>query len=232
MKTIIIHGQSHKGSTYHVAHDLTAKIGGEIKEFFLPRDFGEFCIGCTRCFVEGEEHCPHHEKLSIITKEMDSSDIIILASPVYVFHATGAMKAFLDHLGYRWMVHRPEESMFSKIGVCISTAAGGGMKSANKDMGDSLFFWGVGRIYKLGFAVFEADWGRVSEKRKKIVDRKTSSIANNILKSIGKTKPCIKTRTLFYLIRFMMKRFGAKGNKKDISYWNEKGWTNGTRPWR
>ena len=30
----------------------------------------------------------------------------------YVFHATGAMKAFLDHLAYRWMPHRPAPEMF------------------------------------------------------------------------------------------------------------------------
>ena len=36
---------------------------------------------------------------------------------VYVYHATGSMKAFLDHYGYRWMVHCPEESMFKKQGV-------------------------------------------------------------------------------------------------------------------
>ncbi len=62
---------------------------------------------------------------------MDEADVIILASPVYVYHSTGAMKAFLDHYGYRWMVHSPEESMFKKQGVCISTAAGAGMKSTN-----------------------------------------------------------------------------------------------------
>ena len=32
---------------------------------------------------------------------MDEANVIILASPVYVYHATGAMKAFLDHYGYR-----------------------------------------------------------------------------------------------------------------------------------
>ena len=48
MKVTIIHGQSHKGSTYHISKILADKIGGEVKEFFLPRDFGEFCIGCTQ----------------------------------------------------------------------------------------------------------------------------------------------------------------------------------------
>lgn len=47
MKTVIIHGQSHKGSTYHIAHALGEKIGGECREFFLPKDFDKFCVeGC------------------------------------------------------------------------------------------------------------------------------------------------------------------------------------------
>lgn len=65
MKTVIIHGQSHKGSTYHIAHALGEKIGGECREFFLPRDFDKFCVGCNRCFMEGEEKCPHYEDREI-----------------------------------------------------------------------------------------------------------------------------------------------------------------------
>lgn len=94
MKTVIIHGQSHKGSTCHVARLLAGKVGGELTEFFLPRDFGEFCVGCTSCFVKSEACCSHHEKLRPIREAMDEADLIILASPVYVYHATGAMKAF------------------------------------------------------------------------------------------------------------------------------------------
>ena len=71
---------------------------------------------------------------------MDKADILIFTSPVYVYHVTGSMKAFLDHYGYRWMVHRPEEKMFSKQVVCIATAAGAGMKSTIKDISDSMFF--------------------------------------------------------------------------------------------
>lgn len=88
---------------------------------------------------------------------MDEADVIILASPVYVYHVTGAMKAFLDHYGYRWMVHSPEESMFKKQGVCISTAAGAGVKSTNKDLMDSLFFGGVAKRCQYGTAV-AAEW--------------------------------------------------------------------------
>lgn len=70
--------------------------------------------------MEGEKKCPHYEALLPITTAIDEADVIILPSPVYVYHATGAMKAFLDHYGYRWMVHRPEESMFKKQGDYFS----------------------------------------------------------------------------------------------------------------
>ena len=101
MKITMIHGQSHQGSTYNVARLLAKKLNGEVEEFFLPRDFGAFCTGCNTCFKKSELCCPHFDKLSSITRSMDHADLIILASPVYVYHVTGAMKAFLDHYGWR-----------------------------------------------------------------------------------------------------------------------------------
>lgn len=50
MKITVIHGQNHKGNTYMIAHELAEKIGGEVTEFFLPRDFDEPCLGCWTCF--------------------------------------------------------------------------------------------------------------------------------------------------------------------------------------
>lgn len=229
MKTVIIHGQSHKGSTYHSAHSLAEKIGGELTEFFLPRDFGEFCCGCLNCFNESERKCPHYEKLAPLTEAMDEADVIILASPVYVYHATGAMKAFLDHYGYRWMVHSPDGRMFRKQGVCISTAAGAGMKSANKDMADSLFFWGVARIYRLGTGVAAADWESVSEKKKASIDRKLDKIAAKIVRSAGRVRPGIKTKGLFMIMRLFQKN---GFNKRDVDHWKAHGWLDDKRPWK
>lgn len=229
MNTVIIHGQSHKGSTYHIANSLAEKIGGDIKEFFLPRDFGEFCTGCTQCFMQSEEKCPHYDKLSPITKALDESDVIILASPVYVYSVTGAMKAFLDHLGYRWMAHRPEENMFKKQGVCISTAAGAGMGKTNKTMADSLFFWGVGKIYKYGIGVAASNWDSVSDKNKKIIDKTLSAMAEKIVDRNGKVKPSLKTKIFFNIMRLMQKKCW---NPKDTNYWDEKGWLGNSRPWK
>ncbi len=42
MKIVIIHGQSHKGSTYHIAHMLAEKISSDIKEFFFQKILENF----------------------------------------------------------------------------------------------------------------------------------------------------------------------------------------------
>lgn len=229
MKITVIHGQSHQGSTCHIARDLAKRLGGEITEFFLPRDFGEFCMGCTACFTDSETKCPHYEKLAPITRAIDGADILILASPVYVYHATGAMKVLLDHYGWRWMVHRPEGGMFTKQAVCISTAAGAGMGSANKDMAHSTFWWGVARTYKLGVAVNETSWERVSEKKKRKIDRKLDRLAGRLRAGVGRAKPGLRTRAVFKAMSLAQR----KGwNPADAGYWKEKGWTGKKRPWK
>lgn len=229
IKVVIIHGQNHKGSTYHVARELAQKIGGETTEFFLPKDFGEFCVGCNTCFSSTEKRCPHYAKLAPLTKAMDEADVIVLASPVYVYHASGAMKAFLDHYGYRWMVHSPEGSMFRKQGVCICTAAGAGMRSTLKDMADSLFFWGVARVYRYGVGVAAVNWDGVSPKKKAAIGKATTRMADKIVRRSARVTPGIKTRAVFFAMR-IMQRNGF--NPRDVEHWKQHGWTEGKRPWK
>ena len=122
---------------------LAGKVGGEIREFFLPRDFDRPCLGCGTCFQTDLRSCPHFAALEPLAAAIREAELLILASPVYVYHATGAMMNFLDHLGTWWVVHRPLPEMSEKQAVAIATAAGGGMKSTVRDMADSLEMWGV-----------------------------------------------------------------------------------------
>lgn len=179
--------------------------------------------------MTSETKCPHYERLAPITNAIDNADVLILESPVYVMHATGAMKALLDHYGYRFMVHRPEEKMFTKQAVCISTAAGAGMKGTNKDMADSTFWWGMGKTYKFGAAVNETAWERVKDKKKQAYDKKLSALAEKIKKRQGKVKPSLKTKVIFNVMGIMQKN---GFNKADADYWKEKGWTEKKRPWK
>lgn len=231
MKVAIISGTNHKGSTYSIGRMVADKLTGadSISEFFLPRDFDEFCLGCTTCFGKGESKCPHYEKLRPITEKIDAADVVILTSPVYVYHATGQMKALLDHYGWRWMVHRPEEKMFGKQAVVVATAAGAGMKSTMKDMADSCFFWGIPKTYKLGKAVRQINWNDVSPKIKQALEKETDAVAGKIKRRNGKVRPGLKTKAFFSIMR-MIQRSGW--NKADMDYWNEKGWLGKKRPWK
>ena len=231
MRVILISGTVHKGSTYSIARIMAEKLTTpeNISEVFLPRDFDEFCCGCTSCFIKGEENCPHYEKLRPITELIDAADVIILASPVYVYHATGQMKALLDHYGYRWMAHRPDERMFRKQAVVVTTAAGAGVKSTLKDMADSCFFWGIPQTYRLGRAVAATDWQSVKPKVKDSIESKAGSIAKKILKRQGKVPVPMKTRA-FFKIMSLMQRNGW--NEADKKYWTDKGWTGSKRPWK
>lgn len=232
MKVVIINGQNHKGSTYHTARMVAEKLSDkhEIREFFLPNDFSDFCCGCTKCFEDSEKSCPHYEKLKPITDAVDDADVVILASPVYVYHCTGEMKAWLDHYGWRWLVHRPEEKMFSKQAVVVATAAGAGMRSTIKDMKDSLSFWGIPKIYSLGAAVMACSWNEVKPSVEAKIERKAERIAAKIKASGIKPRVSVKGRFFFTVFHFMNRNGGM--NPADSAYWKSKGWTEKSRPWK
>ncbi len=230
MKIALINGQNHKGSTYNTGRMLAEKLADcdDIHEVFLPKDMPNFCTGCTTCIIKDEKKCPHYNHVKPITELIDTSDLLIFTTPVYVMHATGSMKALLDHYGYRFMIHRPEESMFRKQAVCISTAAGAGMRSANKDIKDSLFYWGVAKTYTCGFAVASATWDGVKASKKDTIARKTDKLAKKISVHAKMARPSVKTKFMFAVMRAMVK----KGwNPPDAAYWKEKGWLDGKKPW-
>lgn len=231
MKIALINGTNHKGSTYHIGRMLAEKLtdSENITEVFLPREMPNFCLGCAKCIMEDEKLCPHYSFIEPITNLIDSSDVLIFTSPVYVFHASGAMKALLDHYAYRWMPHRPEGKMFSKQGVCIATAAGAGMKSAIKDMRDSLSFWGVGKIYSYGIAVNAIKWDEVPEKKKARIEKKTDNLAKVISRRESRVRISLKTFLWFNAMRLMQKK---PLNAADGAYWKAKGWMGSVRPWK
>ena len=109
MRIVVLHGQSHKGSTYHLAKLFCDKLGGEVTEFFLPRDFGAFCVGCSQCFSKSEQLCPHADQLRPITEALDAADVIVLASPVYFYSIDAQLKAVIDRTVARWLEVRDKE---------------------------------------------------------------------------------------------------------------------------
>ena len=230
MKTVIVHGQSHAGSTCMVARELAEKVGWEVQEFFLPRDFDKPCLGCFTCFQQDLTHCPHYAQLEPLANAMLEADLIILESPVYVYHATGQMMSFLDHFGTWWMIHRPRPEMSQKQAVSIATAAGGGMKSTVRDMADSLEMWGIHRVYKLGLGVQATKPGEIPPGIQKKIHKKTDVLARKILKNAGQQGCNPRGKFWFAMMGFAQKHFPPM--EPDYGYWEQMGWHRGGRPWK
>jgi hypothetical protein len=47
MQIVMIHGQNHRGSTYHIGKMVADALGGTVTEFFLPRDLARFALDAT-----------------------------------------------------------------------------------------------------------------------------------------------------------------------------------------
>ncbi|MGL5633843.1 MAG: flavodoxin family protein [Sarcina sp.] len=233
MRITVIYGTMRQGSTYNITKLFLENLctdKSEITEFFLPRDCPNFCRGCFKCF-EDNTKCPDYSYIEPIIKALDNADLIILSSPVYVYHVTGAMKSFLDHLAFRAIVHKPSEIMFKKQAIAISTAAGDGCKKTNNDMLDSFFFWGVGKTYTYGANVFASSWKEVSDEKKVKIKKEVFTLSKRIEKnSKKKIVPSLKLINFFNICRILHKR--GSFSESDTKYWREKGWLDNKRPWK
>lgn len=238
MKITVINGSEKKGITYRMKELFLERLKdkAEITEIYLPKDCPAFCAGCTVCFLNDEHKCKDREYIEKIENEMLGADLLVFTSPAYVFHATGAMKAMLDHFGYRWMPHRPAKEMFGKRAVIITQCLGAGGKSAAKDIKDSLSWWGISDIRVISFKLMsDIDWNKIPEKRRKLFAKRLYKEADRVRK-VDYGKPArtgLPMKIKFYMVRMLQTNLG-KSNPEytDYRYWKNNGWLDKDRPWK
>lgn len=231
MKIIIIHGQNHKGSSYHIGRMLIDKIrqDKEITEFFLPKDLNHFCLGCYRC-IDDDTACPFYAEKQKIMDAIKKADLLIFTTPNYCMGPTASMKAFIDLTFTYWMSHRPRAYMFHKKAVVISTTAGAGANQAIKAVAKALFYWGVPSIRRYGISVQAMNWESVKNEKKVKIDRDIKKLARKI-SGTGTPRVSIKTKLIFNMMRNMQKA-GWGSSPVEKQYWNEHGWLDKKRPWK
>ena len=238
MKITVVNGTEKHGVTYRMKEIFLEQFRdeAEITEYYLPKDCPAFCAGCMVCFSKGQHLCKDAEFVQKIEESLFEADLLVFTSPAYVFHATGAMKAMLDHFGYRWMPHRPAGEMFGKRAVIITQCLGAGGKSTAKDIKDSLSWWGVSSIRVVSFRLLsDVDWNKIDEKRKASFQKKLSSVAKK-MRAIDYSRPAhtgLVVKAKFYAARMLQTSLGKQNPEyTDYIYWKEKGWIDRARPWK
>lgn len=230
MKILMINGQNHKGSSYHIGRMLSEEISSDISEVFLPGALNHFCMGCCSCITD-RTSCPYYDDKKPLEDLMEEADLLVFTTPTYCLEMSAPLKAFFDLFFTIWITHCPKKDMFKKKAVVITTSAGAPTGSVLKPVVRTLKWWGIPNIYKYGIAVSATSFDEISDAKM----QKIKSDINRISDKIKRDK--IKKPSLF--IRMM---FGLMGKaKKDSSegsydysealYWREQGWLSGSKPW-
>ena len=72
--------------------------GAEAEQIFLSEKKIGHCMGCFKCWTATPGKCVINDDMKDLLEKVMSSDLIILATPLYVDDVTGIMKDFMDRL--------------------------------------------------------------------------------------------------------------------------------------
>ena len=232
MKIVLIHGSPRKrGNTYTAAHQMLDEMRRrgpvDCTEFFMPADLPELCIGCTSCVLNGEHTCPHAAHTLPILEALLAADALIVTTPVFVMAESAAIKNFLDHFCYLFIVHRAQPCMFAKKALVLCTTLGGGARRAMGTVAVSLKFWGVNRVRKLALPMRQISWEQVNPKRRARLQRKLQKAAGAFYDEVAggrRRMPYPILYVMYTFIRRMMKTPTYDDTSLDKQYWEKHGW--------
>ena len=106
MKILAINGshRGRRGCTQFLLDRLAegaASVGAEFETVALAEHQINACLACDVCCKpETLGHCVFEEKddAKMVFNRMKAADVVVYATPAYVFNMTGLMKTFLDRL--------------------------------------------------------------------------------------------------------------------------------------
>ena len=103
MKLTIFYGSIHKtrGNTYVLidAFSEGAKASGaKVDIVLLAEKEIRPCMACLKCWTKTPGKCVIPDDMAQLLKQFMESDLVIMATPVYVHNVTGIMKTFLDRM--------------------------------------------------------------------------------------------------------------------------------------
>ena len=138
MKITIFYGSIHKerGNTYVIIDEFAGgakDAGADVDVVLLAEKKIKHCAACLKCWTQTPGKCVIKDDMAELLDMFMASDIVVMATPIYVHNVTGIMKTFIDRIipitdphlvkmenGYTCHIKRYDT--YPKIGV-IATGA-------------------------------------------------------------------------------------------------------------
>lgn len=140
--------------TYYFVNTMIAELKNtfeiENKDIFIcSPNYYEIkqCVGCNQCFIKG--YCSLKDDIDLIKRKMTESDIIILASPIYVHQVSGNFKTFVDRIGHWTHIMK----LTGKLGVTISLSDNNGNEFATEYISKIMQYLGISIISNIEIRV-------------------------------------------------------------------------------
>jgi multimeric flavodoxin WrbA len=210
-----------------LVESLTAKAGErglalESEIIHLGSKRIELCSGCRACFDRGEAACPHKDDIASLAASMHASDLLVLASPVYVDDVSGLMKNFIDRLAY--FCHRP--GFAGKPAYVIATTGSSSTARAIRTLQGALITWG---FHLSGAAGFVMGARMQKSAAREFFAEKIDGIASRLLREL-KASPARQPTLLDLVVFQIQKKAWLKAGivdgieTYDYRYWKNNGW--------
>lgn len=215
-------GSGHKRLTHNAVRqflDNLESFGDVETDLVTLNDYSiGICRGCRLCFDRGEEACPMKDDRDALIAKMMASDGVVLGSPNYSFQVSGAMKVFLDRLGFAF--HRPR--FFGKACTSLVTQGFFGGKKIVKYLDFAAGALGFNTVPGSCFTALDPPTSRETAKR----DRALASHARRFHDRMDQTP--FPAPSLLQLWGFRMGRTNVRLElgeaDRDYRYYTDKGW--------
>ena len=154
---------------------------------------------------------------------MREADGWIVTTCIYSLQVSGGLKAFIDHVSYNYVTHRPQ--FYSKKVMLIAVSAGAGIKKTLGYLKENFTFWLLNRIYTVGVPSMASKVeGMKSEKRAQheariaqVAERFGADVASGVLH-----EPNLMQTIYFRAISMMLS--GFEETNIDRQYWERNGY--------
>jgi putative sterol carrier protein len=125
-------------TTFMVNHFCNGakSVGANVEVYKLSKFDFKPCIGCYMCWTKTAGKCIHKDIMNELMMKYRKADLVVFASPLYIFSVTSIMKNFMDRLlpvlkpymiineKNNYIMHPDRFPNFKEQGILVFSASG------------------------------------------------------------------------------------------------------------